>query len=80
MNKTMKKYALRTGAPSAAHAYAGPHASDAEADRPQPPEPERAAPKTGARRFLNPRDARAAFIAAELLAPPLARRRGRRLI
>ena len=77
MKKTMKKYALRTGAPSAAHAYAAP---DAEAARPQPPEPERAAPKTAARRFLNPRDARAAFIAAELLAPPLARRRGRRLI
>ena len=47
MKKTMKKYALRTGAPSAAHAYAAPHAPDAEAARPQPPEPERAPPRAG---------------------------------
>ena len=46
------------------------------------PEPAAAVPAAGARRTLSAQTAREAFILAELLAPPLARRRarGRRFI
>ena len=65
-----KRYMLRTNTPPA------PEPAAARAETPAP------APASGARRTLSAQTAREAFFLAELLAPPLARRRarGRRFI
>ena len=67
-----KRYMLRTTTPPAP----APEPAAARAETPAP------APASGARRALSAQTAREAFILAELLAPPLARRRarGRRFI